>query len=1042
MIRFWHRFIFALAGLLLSALVVPAFAADDGPLIVDARTTVKSLQALRKIVADKPEISVQGPQELDKTILTAQGLGPPYFWSLFSFQNKDSAPQDFILAIEPQRFIGSGFWPVAAPGERALGAVYTRDGGKARLQVFDGVQTVPLRILPNETINVAIETVGPQLSVNLWRAELFQSSYLGLAYYKGLVEGLILLILVGLLGLVSQRPSRAATAGLTFAFAMALFVENDIGVLAARIGFKFGPGILFLPFAESLLVATTSFCIAAFVVSPRHPLWHGFWQWGIPFLALANAAYALAEPSKACSVARLALVLVSIAGLALSLIRRKGDEPAKAHSRLFWLALCIWIAIAAYAAFQTDPPLAFGSQFAAVSALLLLVLCVVLLRIGAAQGLASRPFINEATMRSLALSSGRHVLWNWQPALNRLEVGKELRHMLDLSDETFDLRGRESFKDLIHPLDQPAYQKLAERRDLQLGERVTMELRLRQGDGDYRWFELQARAAANSAGMVDRCIGTLTDIGRLKDVETRLTKDSLQDHLTGLATKGLLLDRLERGLGNSRGQALRVVVIDIDRFKLINEGLGHEAGDKILKTVAKRLQDLMGNGETLSRLAGGQFALMAQESKARGDFKDLAIEILNQVSLPIGHSDQEIVVTASIGVSPACKGELKPQELLDQAQVAMFEAQAAGGAQAIFYHGEMRDDRARLLNLEGDLRRAISQNEIAIYYQPIVYLGTLEIAGFEALARWQHAELGLLEPAEFMEVAEAAGLMREIGLQMLQGAARQLGIWQRLRRPGPDFFVSVNVSASQINNPDFPEQVQHIMARENVAAGSLKLEITETVLMRQPERSAALLRQLRALGVGLACDDFGTGYSSLSSLRDFPFDTLKMDRSFINLETLDERNARIISSVTELAHGLNMVVVAEGIENQEQIDRLAALGVGYGQGYFIGRPTTAAVADERLHGIVLGQHRESAAAPDPSVPTSLYAPLAGAAPLARIEPELVISTTTRREELLAAFRQSESLPSLFAIMRPERPANARKKKKVVSRGKKATKRRR
>ncbi|MEO9168837.1 MAG: EAL domain-containing protein, partial [Aestuariivirga sp.] len=900
-LRFLHLMLLSFGLLVLVAATLPA-AAADGSLTVDAHTNGLSLNANRNpIVSDKTEISVLGPQEKNNTILKAQGPGPRYYWSLFSFENSEGTALDLVLAIEPQRFPGSGFWPVAVPGPQALDVMLTRDGSIGRLQVIDGVQTVTLHIPAKDTVNVAIESLGPKLATSLWQLDQFNSTHLGLAYYKGLLEGLIVLMLVGLLALFSTQPSRAVIAGISFAFAMALFVEGDIGVLAARVGLNFNLGGWFQPIAESLLVGATGFCVIAFLNIPQKREMQSMLLGAGALLVLANLAYALAEPGHASGLARIAMVIVGFAGLGLCLMSRGSDQPLKAKSLLFWLALCGWIIIAGVAALITDPKPVLGAQFAALCTVVLLILCLVLLRISAAQGLGARPFITDATMRSLALSSGRHVMWNWQPQANQLEVGKELSRLLDLEEPNVIQQSGNGFRDIVHPLDLPAYQKLAERHNLEPGERVTLEMRLRQGDGNYRWFELQARALANQAGEVDRCIGTLTDIGRLKEVETQLATDSLQDQLTGLATKGLLLDRIERALNNPRAMALRLVVIDIDRFKLINEGLGHEAGDSILKTVAARLQALVANGETLARLAGGQFALMAQISKARGDFADLVDAIATTVSLPIAHQDQQIVVTASIGVSSAGKGDIKPQDLIDQAQVAMLEARADGGGQAVFYHTEMRDDRARLISLESELRRAINQNEIIIYYQPIVYLGTLEVAGFEALARWQHPELGLLQPAEFVDVAETAGLMREIGLQMLQGAARQLGIWQRLHRPGPGFFVSVNVSASQLSNPDFPTQVQHVLRRENLESGSLKLEITETVLMRQPERSAALLRQLQALGVGLACDDFGTGYSSLSSLRDFPFDTLKMDRSFISLENVDDRNDRIISSITALS---------------------------------------------------------------------------------------------------------------------------------------------
>jgi EAL domain-containing protein (putative c-di-GMP-specific phosphodiesterase class I) len=356
--------------------------------------------------------------------------------------------------------------------------------------------------------------------------------------------------------------------------------------------------------------------------------------------------------------------------------------------------------------------------------------------------------------------------------------------------------------------------------------------------------------------------------------------------------------------------------------------------------------------------------------------------------------------------------------------MALGTAQAAGGSRANIHHPEMRDERARLLALESDLRRALARNEIAVFYQPIVYLNTLELVGFEALARWRHPERGLLSPAEFIDIAETAGLMQDIGEFILGQAARQLGIWQRVHRQGQPFFVSVNVSPKQLERPEFRMQLQQVINRETLVPGSLKLEITEDVIVPDAGRMSDLLREFQALGVGLACDDFGTGFSSLASLRDFPFDTLKMDKSFMPANgEIDERNAKVITTITALANSLDMVVVAEGIETQAQIDKLAMLGVGFGQGYFIAEPETAAQAGMRLSALrqvdpdqFTPQAGKIAAASgaEPMAPPSLFLPVMQ--PTAKL---------TDEDDLEAGFE----LPSIFSIPDPSAPRAKAKRRK-------------
>ena len=940
-----------------SALVMPARSAS-GILDVDGKTNGIDISDLREpITTDRTEISVQGPQENVKTKLLAKGPGPSYYWSLFSLNNVTDAPLDFVLAVDGQYFTGSGLLKTLPMGPNAVGAVLTKQAQV--LPVFDAglMQSIQIHVLPHDSTNVAVESLSAKISASLWQPAAFQTLQAGHAYFVGLAEGVMLLVVVALLGLFAYRAQRAFLAAAFFAAIALAFVELGTNVFLGRfIPFNAASDIL-RAWSESLMVLGLALCAATFI-SPQ--TLRGWWQRGmivVAVLAVANMGYGLAEPLAATMLARWAFVALAFVAVIAALRTRNLNLDNVDPVGIFWFALLAWLVLTAALAWDQTQNALRAPQLAVLTAALLVALIIVMLRhLGALELNAALPFHVNSNLRSLALSAGKHIMWDWQPNNDTLEISGEFERNLDLPIEQKPANRVEQFYAALHPLDLTTYKKLAERFDFRAGECIQLELRLQHGDGSYHWYELQARAVQGPNNGVERCIGTLTNIGKLKTVEERLAYDALQDHVSGLPNKALFVDRVNRSLSNPAGPPLRVIIVDIDRFKTLNEGWGQDVGDRILKITADRLVGFLDDNETVARMTGGQFALACAESIDRGDFSDFTDQLHALLAAPIKHGSQQIVLASSVGVSMSGKIGVTAQDLLDQASVGMLEARSEGGGRSEFYHAELKDDRADQLSLESDLRRALSQNEIVVYYQPIVELATLDVVGFEALARWHHPKFGLLPPADFIEIAETAGMMPEIGQFMLAGAARQLGIWQRVHMRGKAFFVSVNASATQLSHADFPAKVQQILVRENLIAGSLKIEITETVVMRQPERSARLLQQLKAMGVGLACDDFGTGFSSLSSLRDFPFDTLKLDRSFIALEDFDERNGKIITSITTLAHSLGMTVIGEGIETQAQIDRLASLGCELGQGFLISAPETAESASARLTQMLLGRH--------------------------------------------------------------------------------------
>jgi diguanylate cyclase (GGDEF)-like protein len=389
------------------------------------------------------------------------------------------------------------------------------------------------------------------------------------------------------------------------------------------------------------------------------------------------------------------------------------------------------------------------------------------------------------------------------------------------------------------------------------------------------------------------------------------------------------------------------VVVDLDRFKQVNDSVGMAVGDSILLTLARRLARLLKPQDTLARLSGDQFALILLSERDPGRIIAFAENIRRTIRAPITFNDREIFLTASIGLCLADGHGQRSEEILKDAELAMYHSKRIGGDRIEVFKPAMRARKSDRLTIEAELRRAIEREEIKLLYQPIVRLEDRTIAGFEALARWDHPKLGRLSPAEFISIAEEIGLIVDLGMFALERTARQLSIWQRTLRAQETLFASVNVSSKQLLRQDLIADVRTVLARSSLMRGTLKLELTESVVMENPEHAAQILTRLRELGAGLALDDFGTGHSSLSYLQRFPFDTIKIDQSFVRMSAKGTRPV-ILRSIIALAHDLGMETVAEGAETDSDAVELYHMGCEYAQGFAFGQPMAAEAATKML----------------------------------------------------------------------------------------------
>lgn len=446
-------------------------------------------------------------------------------------------------------------------------------------------------------------------------------------------------------------------------------------------------------------------------------------------------------------------------------------------------------------------------------------------------------------------------------------------------------------------------------------------------------------------------IAELERISReLEESREHFRHAAFHDVLTGLPNRAFLTDRLRATIDKTNKQSTQpfaLLFLDLDRFKYINDSLGHASGDKLLIEISRRLKRSLRDMDMVARLGGDEFAILLDELFEEDEALQIAKRVQDELSKPFYLMGHEVFTAASIGITFSTAGYEHPENVLRDADTAMYRAKEKGKARYEIFDSQMHADAMSRLQLENDLRRAIERNELQVYYQPIISLSTERISGFEALIRWEHPERGFVFPAEFIPLAEETGLINGIGEFILLEACRQIREWHSEQSPFKP-FISVNLSGKQFAQPNLIERIKNTLLETGLEPQYLKLEITESVIMENASEAETFLKKLRKLGIKLSIDDFGTGYSSLSYLHRFPFNTLKVDRSFVSNMSEGDENTEIVKTIITLANNLGLSVIAEGVETKEQLDKLRSLKCTYAQGYYFSRPLAAKGAFEML----------------------------------------------------------------------------------------------
>jgi diguanylate cyclase (GGDEF)-like protein/PAS domain S-box-containing protein len=540
----------------------------------------------------------------------------------------------------------------------------------------------------------------------------------------------------------------------------------------------------------------------------------------------------------------------------------------------------------------------------------------------------------------LAIKGANDGLWDWDLKENRIYYSPRWKSMLGFNEDEIDTNPDEWFN-RIHPDDLKSTKLDITNHLKGVTPHFENEHRILHKDGNFRWMLSRGIAVTNGDNFAVRMAGSQSDITARKDAEAKLLHDAFYDPLTNLPNRALFMDHLKFAVERSKRKddyLFAVLFLDLDRFKDINDSFGHLIGDDFLIRIAEILKTGRRSTDTVARLGGDEFVILLDDINDEEDARVVAKQIQQELAKPIDFSGKRVFVTTSIGIVMGSTGYLQSDDVLRDADIAMYSAKANGRNRFEIFDPSMRESIMRRLALETELRHALENNELRVYYQPIVSLEGGQLVGFEALVRWLHPQHGLLPPLEFIPLAEETGMVILVDRYVMREACLQMKKWHEEIPFDPPLSISVNISALHINQPDFVEEVSKILAETGLEPHRLKIEITENTIMNNIESTNEVFSELQDLGVQIQIDDFGVGYSSLSYLSNFPINALKIDQTFVGLMTEDNTQLKIVQAIVMLTHRLGVGVIAEGVETEGQLVQLQEIGCGFGQGYLVSIP--------------------------------------------------------------------------------------------------------
>ncbi|MGU3542434.1 EAL domain-containing protein [Methylobacterium sp. A52T] len=877
-----------------------------------------------------------------RIVVKARDAGARPDWIVFALTNDTDEQIDRILVAPHFRLVDSGvIWPDL--GGSRIAAITASQGIRPERDENPEADQFTITLDPGATVTYVAELRGsnvPQL--RLWDQDAYRRKTAGLTLYKGIIIGISGLLALFLTIVFVVKGAIIFPAAAALAWSVLAYACIDFGFLQRVFPVTELAERVYRASAEAVLGATLLVFLFAYLNLAR---WHVryshvafFW---LAFLA-GLVGLAVFDPPVAAGVARISIA--AVAGIGLLLIVYLAAHNGYDRAILLvptWLLLVVWVTAAGFAVTgQIGSDLV---QPALIGGLVLIVMLIgfTVLQHAFAGGGLSHALVSDTERRALALTGAGDVVFDWDVPADRVFVGPEIEAQLGLARGTLEGPAT-NWLGALHPFDVERYSAALDTVIEERRGRIVHDFRLRSEAGTFFWYRLKARPVIGADGEVIRVVGTIADVTEIKTAEERLLHDAVHDSLTGLPNRELFGDRLDAALafaGQDQRLKPTVIVLDVDRFKGINDAIGLSAGDSILLTLSRRLGRLLRPQDTLARVAGDEFAVILLSERDPDRILAFAEMIRRAIATPITYADREIFLTVSIGLALYEAGaNLKRDEVFKSAEIAMIQAKRNGGDRIEVFRAHMRTDRSDRLMLESDLRKAIERNEMRVLFLPVVRLEDRTVAGFETVLRWDHPKLGRIPASTFLPLAEESGFVVNLGIFALERTALELAAWQRSLEVEPPIFAACNLSSRQLLRHDLLHDVKTVLARSGALPGSLKLEFSESLVMENPEYAAQMLARIHDLGAGLCLSDFGTGYSALSYLQRFPFDTIKVDATFVR--QIGTGQTAILRSIVRMASELNLAIVAEGCESEADAQALAGLGCEYALGPAFGEPMT------------------------------------------------------------------------------------------------------
>lgn len=919
------------------------------PIDVEALDITNSVDLHREAGTRLQVSTAPGADGIVRRIEVPSRDGTNTNWAVFALANTSDEQIDRLIVAPNYKLVGSDlFWPDL--GSSRILAITPSQGIAPERQKSLEADVFLVTLDPGSIVTFVAEMTTPNLpEIRIWEPDVYEETVNAYTLYRGIILGIsgLLALFLTILFVVKGTVMFPATAAL--AWSVLAYLCIDFGFWGMVFNLEGGGSQLARACAEVMLAASLIIFLYAYLNLNRWNIHYSHLALTTLILILGLLGVAVWDPSIAAGIARLALAIIGLLGFVTIAVLAFQHYDRAILLIPTWCLLMAWLVGAAmtvtgYLSNDIVQPALGGGLV-----LIVLLIGFTVMQHAFAGGAIAQGLISDVERKALALTGAGDIIWDWDIDRDRIYTGNEVEDLLNLKRGTLEGPARD-WLDILHPQDRDRFRATLDAVIDQRRGKVTQTFRLRSEDGHFRWFRLRARPIIGSDGEVIRCVGTLLDVTEERTAEERLLHDAVHDNLTGLPNRELFVDRLRTSVIRSRAEETSkptLLVLNLDRFKQVNDSIGLSAGDSILLTVARRLGRLIGQQDTLGRLSGDQYGLVLLSEQEPDRIVALADSLRKAVRAPITFGDREIFLTCSVGIAFFEGGKQAVEDMVTNAEIALNHAKRLGGDRQEVFRPILRPLDKNIVDLEAELREAIKKETLGVYFQPIIRLEDQAVAGFEVLARWNHAKRGKISPSEFIPVAEQSGLINELGIYMLDKGAQQLAFWQREFPMQQPLFASVNLSSRQLLKQDLINDVKAVLSRTSLAPGTLKLELTESLVMSNPEYSAKVLERLRGLGAGLSLDDFGTGHSSLSYLQRFPFDTIKIDQSFVKPNGSSARPV-LLRTIVAMGHDLGMSVVAEGAESENDALELYQLGCEYAQGFYFGEAVTAAEATKIL----------------------------------------------------------------------------------------------